>query len=154
MPPLGRGVDVPALVGELVSDPDSVEIIGEVPDIAAWVASADALILPTDTPEGFGLVLIEAFRAGKPVIASSDGGPGEIVHAGADGWLFKNGDAAGLADILRTLRRTDLAAAGNQALDRYEEDYSPETFHGRLRAVMGPALRDQRRLVVAGRDQR
>lgn len=139
-PLLGLGEDVAGLVRELVSDPTTVEIIGEVPDISPWIVTADAVILPTDSVEGFGLVLIEAFRAGKPAIASRDGGPSEIIRHGEDGWLFANRDPAELASILRDLELADLQAAGRQARRRYEDEYNPETFHRRIRAALAPAL--------------
>lgn len=149
-PPLGQGVDVPGLVDELVTHQDTVEIIGEVPDIAPWIEAADAVILPTDTAEGFGLVLIEAFRAGKPAIASRDGGPSEVIRPGFDGWLFSNGSSYELAELLRTLRTGDLEPAGKRALQRYEDDYAPENFHRRLRAVLEPALPTPEAAAVAG----
>jgi glycosyltransferase involved in cell wall biosynthesis len=130
-PPSGAKVDVPALVAAL-SDPTSVEIVGEVPDVAPYVAVADALVLPSDEPEPFGLVLLEAFRQGRPVIASRAGGPVDIVSDGRDGWLFTPGDIEALADLLRRLSVDDLAAAGSVARETYLARYTPEIFRRRI----------------------
>jgi glycosyltransferase involved in cell wall biosynthesis len=138
-PPSGAKVDVPALAAAL-SDPSSVEIVGEVPDVAPYVAAADALVLPSDEPEPFGLVLLEAFRAGKPVIASRAGGPLDVIHDGDDGWLFTPGDAADLAGLLERLSVDDLGDAGRRARQTYLARYTPEVFRRRIAELIGAAL--------------
>jgi glycosyltransferase involved in cell wall biosynthesis len=133
-PPSGAKVDVVSLVAELTgpTGPTSVDIVGEVPDVAPFVAAADALVLPSDDPEPFGLVLLEAFRQGRPVIASRAGGPVDIVSEGRDGWLFTPGDADALADLLRRLTVDDLAEAGRHARATYLARYTPEVFRRRI----------------------
>jgi glycosyltransferase involved in cell wall biosynthesis len=127
-PPIGRAVDVPQLVTELVSRPESVDVIGEVSDIAPYIVSADALVLPSDEPEPFGLVVIEAFARARPVIASRAGGPLEIIRDGHDGWLFPIGDAESLAGTLKSLDRARLRTAGLAARATYEASYEPSRF--------------------------
>lgn len=139
-PLLGAAVDVPALVRELVSDPSTVDVVGEVADVAPWFADADAVLLPTDAPEGFGLVVIEAFRQRKTVIASRAGGPAEVVTDGVDGWLFENRDSRALAALLAGLNRDDLESAGARAQRTYETRYAPERFHQRIRGIVGAEL--------------
>jgi len=138
-PPSGAKVDVPALVAAL-ADPSSVEIVGEVPDVAPHVAAADALVLPSDDPEPFGLVLLEAFRQGRPVIASRAGGPVDIVTDGRDGWLFTPGDPDALAELLRRLTVDDLAAAGSVARETYLARYTPEVFRRRIGSLIAAEL--------------
>jgi glycosyltransferase involved in cell wall biosynthesis len=53
--------------------------------------------------ESFGLTLLEAWAAGRPVIACRDGAAGSIVVDGQDGLLIDYRDAADLAQALRTL---------------------------------------------------
>lgn len=53
-------------------------------DCASIFAAADALVVPAHS-EGLGLVHLEAFAAGVPVIAGLDGGVGEIVQDGVSG---------------------------------------------------------------------
>ncbi|HZP43875.1 MAG TPA: glycosyltransferase family 4 protein [Candidatus Binatia bacterium] len=66
-----------------------VEFLGEVDDRAkeALLADALALLFPIDWPEPFGLVLIEAFACGTPVIARRRGSVPEIVTDGVTGFL-------------------------------------------------------------------
>lgn len=138
-PPSGARVDVPSLVAAL-ADPSSVEIVGEVPDVAPYVAAADALVLPSDEPEPFGLVLLEAFRQGRPVIASRAGGPVDIVRDGVDGWLFTPGDPDDLARLLQRLTVDDLADAGRHARQTYLARYTPEVFRHRIAELIAAEL--------------
>ncbi|CAB4543973.1 MAG: glycosyltransferase [Actinobacteria bacterium] len=130
-PPSGARVDVPVLAAAL-ERPSSVDIVGEVPDIAPYVAGADALVLPSDEPEPFGLVLLEAFRQARPVIASAAGGPLDVVTDGHDGWLFPSGDAEALATLLCDLTPERLAEAGRHARETYLARYTPEVFRARI----------------------
>ena len=140
VPPSGTGSDVHTLRSELVSRPDTVEIVGEVFDAAPHIAASDVLVLPSDEPEPFGLVLIEAFSLGRPVIASHAGGPVEIIEEGRTGWMFERGDAAELADLLGRLTPTDVAAAGTLARAAYENRFRPDRFRRRIAEIFFASL--------------
>ncbi|MGN6607611.1 MAG: glycosyltransferase family 4 protein [Jatrophihabitans sp.] len=141
-PPLsGEAVDVPAVV-EGLTNRDSVRIIGEVADIGPLIDDADVVIVPSDRPEPFGLVAIEAFAHGRPVIASAAGGLVEIVGEGGGGWLFPPGDVAALARVLAGLDRNEAADAGTAARERFLQQFTREAFAARWRAaVFGAATR-------------
>lgn len=80
-----------------------------------FFAGIDAFALPSLT-DSFGLVLLEAWANGKPVVAYRAGGPADLVRHGVDGLLAKSGDVAELAERLRELSegefRTRLGEAG------------------------------------------
>lgn len=138
-PSSGEAVDVPALVAELPI-PDSVRLVGEVADIAPHLASADVLVLPSDEPEPFGLVVIEAFSLGRPVIASRAGGPVEIVQDGVTGWFFHPQDADDLARVLTSLDLDAVRQAGRSARADYEARFEPARFRAELGAVLRAEL--------------
>jgi glycosyltransferase involved in cell wall biosynthesis len=52
---------------------DRISLLGRVPeaDLPACYAAADCFVLPTRALECFGLIVLEAFAAGTPVIASN-----------------------------------------------------------------------------------
>lgn len=64
------------------------------------LASSDALIVPSVWEEVFGIVIIEAFAYGKPVIATSIGAIPELVTPGRTGYLVYPGDINNLASLL------------------------------------------------------
>jgi glycosyltransferase involved in cell wall biosynthesis len=71
-----------------------------------WVESrkfleeVDFLVVPSVWNEPFGRIVVEAFAAGVPVIASDTGGLPELIDVGMNGFLFRRNDAAGLAETM------------------------------------------------------
>ena len=63
-----------------------VEYIGEIgeADKAEFLGNARALVFPIDWPEPFGLVMIEAFACGTPVVAFRHGSVHEAMEEGVD----------------------------------------------------------------------
>lgn len=143
-PPSGERTDVPALVAELLGpSPDrtgTVDIVGEVAGIGPYLDAADVLVLPSDQPEPFGLVMIEAFAHGRPVIASRAGGPLEVVTSGVDGWLYPLADADALAVLLRSLERDQVALAATRARATFEARFTPQRYRLRIAALYTVAL--------------
>lgn len=75
------------------------------------LAAANMLLQPSRT-ESFGIVYLEAWCYGIPVIASWAGGVPELVRHGVDGLLVPFGDVEALvAAIGRLLREKELARA-------------------------------------------
>lgn len=67
------------------------------------LGAADVLLFPSRCWEVVGLVTLEAFAHGVPVIASRTGGVPEFVEDGQTGLLVEPGDAAALATQMRRL---------------------------------------------------
>jgi glycosyltransferase involved in cell wall biosynthesis len=67
---------------------------------AEFLSSIDLLVVPSLSHETFGLVAIEAFAAGVPVVASRRGGLSEVVTDGATGSLFEPRNPGELRAIL------------------------------------------------------
>lgn len=134
-PSIGNAVDVAALVSRL-RHPESVTIVGEVADPTPYLNAADVMLVPSDEPESFGLVAIEAFACGRPVVASATGGLLDIVTAGVDGWLFPPGDVDALADVLSGLDRRQVLVAGRRARETYQRRYTTASFQQRWRRAI------------------
>jgi len=133
--PAGRSVDVPQLVSTLVPDVDTVTVVGEVPDIAPYIAESDVVLLPSDLPEGFGLVVVEAFAQGRPAIASRAGGTVDIITHGVDGWMFTPGDPVSLAAVLSSLTPAAVAEAGARS-SRSAARHTPDRFQHTIRSLI------------------
>jgi L-malate glycosyltransferase len=87
----------------------------------------DVMVLATEN-ETFGLVLIEAMMCGVCVVASSSGGPLEIIDDGINGLLFKTFDSSDLAEKLTMLcqdnvfKETFAEAGRAKALEVFESE--------------------------------
>ncbi len=71
-------------------------------DVADVMKIIDALVLPS-LWEGFGIVLIEAMAAGKPVITTNVSNMPEIVQDGREGYLVPPSDSEGLREAMAKL---------------------------------------------------
>lgn len=80
----------------------AVRLVGFEPDVRTLLAHAELLVHPSHS-EGFGLAILEAMAAGKPVVATRCGGPEEIVEDGVSGLLVPVADPPALARALRRL---------------------------------------------------
>ena len=91
------------------SDMGNVLFLGKIeePKKIDIIKRSKALILPSISGESFGVVLIEAFAAGTPVIATRVGGIPEVVDHGVNGLLVEPGKPHQLAEAMRELSSSD-----------------------------------------------
>ncbi len=105
--------------------------------VAGYMQSAALVILPPLMHETFGRVVIEAFAAGAPVVASRLGGLTELVQPNVTGLLFEAGAARDLAQKVRAaLSDPDrLASWGRAARRVFEERYTAEAAYTQQMAI-------------------
>ncbi|TDX99570.1 glycosyltransferase involved in cell wall biosynthesis [Thiohalophilus thiocyanatoxydans] len=101
---------------------DYIKFMDFVEEPQSWMQVCDVVILASHE-ETFGLVLVEAMRAGVAVIGSDSGGVPEIIEHDLDGLLFRPADSQALAGQLRMLvddpqSKKRLAAAGKAKAER------------------------------------
>ena len=109
---------------------DRVEFSGLCNDVASRLAGSDVFVLASGW-EGLPLSILEAMRAGLPVVASDVGGVSESVTDGVTGFLIPKGDKATFADRLMLLLRDaalcrKMGLAGRAA---YEREFSFEVMY-------------------------
>lgn len=115
---------------------DGVEFLGwvEPSEIAALLADASVVVMPSRWQEAFGLVALQAAQVGRPVVATRVGGLLDVVTHGVTGLLVENEDDVALAAAVLALadepRRAErMGAAGRRRatacfdFDRYVEDH-------------------------------
>lgn len=78
---------------------DRVRYVGYHPRASDYVAEADGFVLTSKT-EGLGTSVLDAMRAGVPVVATAAGGIPDIVEHGRTGLLAPVGDAGGIAALI------------------------------------------------------
>ncbi len=95
-----------------------VRFLGWREDIAALLAASDMLVCSSRI-EPLGNTIIEAWAAGKPVVATTSAGPAELIADGKSGLLVPIDDADALAASMQRLVSdrafgASLAAAGQE----------------------------------------
>jgi len=107
----------------LGADIPNVRFLGRVDpdDLGRWYRNALGLVVPSVCYETFGIILIESFRYGTPVVARRIGPFPEIVEASGGGELFET--TSELVDALRRMQQDEdgrrrMGAAGRAAWQR------------------------------------
>lgn len=121
------GREIEATIGRLGLADRITLIPGFAPDdplLPSAYKGATAFVLPT-VHEPFGIVILEAWAAGTPVIASRVGGIPGFTHDGVDALLFEKNDEDALLERLTRVAdgealRRDLAAAGTREVAAYD----------------------------------
>jgi glycosyltransferase involved in cell wall biosynthesis len=120
---------------------ERVAFLGVCPDGASLLADVDIAVLPSVANEGTPLVVLEAMRAGTPLVATRVGGIPEQVRHLREALLVAPGDAPALAKaMLSLLDDRGLAQRLGAARGRYERRCSPEAMVRETEAVYARAV--------------
>lgn len=122
-------IGVGPLEPELRRAGGGVTLLGQLDhsEVRRRMLTARALVLPSIWYEGLSMVLLEAFAAGLPVLASDIGPIPEVVAPLGPDWLARPGDPDDLAAGLgRLVDDAAVAVAGRRARSLYEEKYSEQ----------------------------
>jgi len=120
---------------------ERIHFLGLRKNVGELLAASDAFVLVTNW-EGFPRSILEAMRAGLPVISSSVGGCAESVTEGVTGYLVPRGDQVTLTDRLALLMdRPELRAQlGANGRARYEAEFTFERLLANTQAVYRDVL--------------
>jgi glycosyltransferase involved in cell wall biosynthesis len=129
-----------------------VRLLGERDDVSDVLRAAD-IVLDPSWAEPFGMCVIEAMAMGLPVLATSVGGPREVITHGRDGLLLPpRAPTTWAAAASRLLRQPALRASiGRAAQERVVEPLSAENYVDRVVAGYAESLRHSRRRPVTSR---
>jgi glycosyltransferase involved in cell wall biosynthesis len=120
---------------------DRVQFVGARNDVERRLAGAQLFLLISHW-EGFPRSILEAMRAGLPVVASRAGGAAESVDHGVTGVVVRPRDVGELAHALGPLL-TDAELRhrlGNAGRQRYEEAFTFQQMLGHTVAVYDQVL--------------
>jgi glycosyltransferase involved in cell wall biosynthesis len=101
---LGEGPERPRLesLARQLGVYDRVLMPGRVGDVASFYRRCNVVVHPARW-EGFGLAMLEAMLAGRPVVAADAGSAPELVAEGMTGLLFPPDDSEALARDVATV---------------------------------------------------
>ena len=141
----GGGDDVPRLRerSRELGLGESVLFAGRVSDATLdRLYERSAVFAMPSRGEGFGIVYLEAMRAGKPCVASADDGGADVVVDGETGVLVPRRDRRTLVAALALLlgnpeRARAMGAAGRR---RFDAEFTFERFRDRLGVALASAF--------------
>jgi glycosyltransferase involved in cell wall biosynthesis len=126
-------------VAEAARQMPGIEWLGwrEREEVHARLRGARFLVFPSVWYETFGMTIVEAFAAARPVVASDLGAPSDLVEPGRTGWLFPPGDAGSLAECVERAWSDpgQAVAMGHAARREYETRYTPDRGYEQLMEI-------------------
>lgn len=134
---------------ESASDHVSVTFAGFQPDVWAFVANADVVVVPSRIDEPFGNTAVEAVLGLRPVVVADTSGLREAAGSYATARMVPVDEPSAISDQLRALKeswtslRADVVDSRAEALHRH----APESYRAAVR-------RHVERAVVSGSSTR
>ena len=133
---------------------DRVHFIGAVPHprLPDVLRAADMMLLTTEPPESFGIVLIEAMATGLPVIATEYPGVRAVIEPGDNGVLVPRGDVDAIAAALRAMAELDdgeRRRMGSAGREKAEREWAWPALVARMDDAYGAAIEHRRSRVGA-----
>jgi glycosyltransferase involved in cell wall biosynthesis len=129
----------------------NVEFLGQHSrdEVFALMKKARLLVFPSEWYETFGLVIVEAFACGTPVVAARLGAMAELVEHGRTGLLFTPGDRDDLSAKITwaATHPEEMVQMGRRGRQEFEAKYTKDGNLERLLNIYCLAIdRAQRRL--------
>lgn len=143
---IGDGPERPAMekLAHTLGIGAQIRFLGFRNDVHAYLAHADAFVITSDY-EGISIAILEAMRAGLPVVATDVGGIRETVIDGETGIVVPPRSRPELVAALRTLA-TDTArrkALGEAAYAYFKREFALDRMVTRYRELYTRLLADR-----------
>lgn len=123
---------------------ERIDFLGERHDVAELLASSDIFLLISNW-EGFPRSILEAMRAGLPIIASNVGGTSESVRNNETGFLIDRGDVKILSVKLRQLiENPDIRLQlGDAGLKVFRANFTFDVMYNKTKKVYESLLQSR-----------
>jgi glycosyltransferase involved in cell wall biosynthesis len=101
------------------------------------VSNSNFVVIPSQWHEVFGLVILEAYAHGKPVIGSRAGGIPELIDDGETGYLFDTRDDRSLSNKIRMISNDpdEATRMGKNAREKINDLLNPSLHYAKLMEV-------------------
>jgi len=125
----GDGVDMERLKKLAEGNPD-IEFLGRIDDKEKAEAYSKCIAFINPQEEDFGITVVEAMAAGRPVIAYKSGGAMETVIEGVTGRFFNNQTAEDLVEVLQSFNPGQFDSG---KIRMHAEQFSTERFKKKIK---------------------
>jgi phosphatidylinositol alpha-1,6-mannosyltransferase len=134
----GAGDDLPRLEARAASLGAAIRFEGRVTETGLDALYRDcAFFVMPSSEEGFGLVFLEAMRAGRACVGAP--GSAELIEDGISGYLVDPADPESVSKSLLRLFQDPVLAQrmGEAGRARWERDFTQRAFSARFLAALG-----------------
>ncbi len=104
------------------------------------IASARAVVMPSEWYENAPLSVMEASALGRPILGANIGGIPELIREGESGFGFTSGSVESLAQILAQVAQMPVSALrrmGSAGRDLMRAEFSPAVYQNRILKLYG-----------------
>ena len=126
----------------------NIEYLGrkDKPEVINFITNADFIIMPSTCYETFGMVIIEAFACGIPVIVSRLGSLQTIIENNMTGLHFETGNADDLVEKVQWMidHPEEVRQMGLNASNEYLAKHTPEKNYIMLMDIYHQAIMENR----------
>jgi glycosyltransferase involved in cell wall biosynthesis len=104
---------------------DFVKFMGPTQDVPAALKSGDIFVLPSKS-EGFGMAVLEAAAASKPLIGTRTGVIPEVIKEGENGYFVDYGDSNQIYETAKQILDGRVETFGERSAKMVENKFSVE----------------------------
>ena len=124
---------------------NKIEVLGfkQGEELKSLVRNSSFVIVPSEVYESLGMVILEAYAHGKPVIAANIGGIPEIVDIGNTGFLFEPKSFKDLSDKINlaiSLDQSEYVIMSKNAAKFAREHFAAKAYYNDLMDVYNKAI--------------
>lgn len=121
---------------------DCVRFLGFVPDDDLPVAyqAADLTVIPSQTLEGFGLVLLESLACGTPAVCTPVGGMPEVLLPFCPELVFESGQVGAIAQRLMDFGQGKMSLPSRDDCRAYAKGFAWGAIAPRVAQVLLPQI--------------
>lgn len=104
-------------------------------ELTQCLAKAKAVIVPSQWYETFGMIIVEAYAAHKPVIAGDIGNISLLVDEGKTGIHFKYNSVESLQNAIYRFKQMDSSELETNAYRKYKTEFTDQINYSILRSI-------------------
>ncbi len=115
-------------------------------DLDTYYEKASLVVVPSIWAETFGLVILEAMSAGRPVIGTNVGGIPELIEEGVNGYLVAPGNPAQIAEkVIKLFAQEKLLTELGRNARRKAEEFRVENHLEHLEKIYAELIKKYKR---------